>query len=438
MNPTPLRLSLVAALTVTCTARAENWPQWRGPKLDGTSPEKNLPVEWSAEKGVKWKTPMPGVSGATPVIWGDSIFVTSPDKTENLLLLCVNKKDGAVRWQKQIAEGNITKRNGNMASPSPVTDGRTVWALFGNGALAALDFQGKILWQRNLGADYGRFAINWIYGSSPLLFDGRLYVQVLQRSPAPPDYPGLAGAAGDRESYLLALDPATGKTLWKHIRPSDAQLESLESYATPVPHVQGGKTQLLIAGGDFLSGHDPATGQELWRGFGINPQRGEWMRLVTTPVSAGDLAIICGPKKQAMLAFKTDGSGDVSESKLAWKFDEKKTPDVCTPVFWDGKLFALDGDSHTLTCFDPKTGEKKWQGDVPGRGIVIRASPTIADGKMYIVNEKGTTHVLDATAGELKILATNELPDENVRGSIAVSDGHLFIRGTQFLYSIGR
>lgn len=435
-----MKLLLTAtAFAFTLSVHAANWPQWRGPNLDGTSPEKNLPLDWSAEKGVKWKTPMAGFSGATPAIWGDSIFVSSPDATKNLVLICVNKKDGAVRWQTIVSEGgDITKRNGNMASPSPVTDGKTVWALYGNGALAALDFSGKILWQRNLGKDYGRFAINWIYGSSPLLFDGRLYVQVLQRSPVPPDYPGITGDAGDRESYLLAIDPATGRTLWKHVRPSDAQLESLESYATPVPHTSGGRTQLLIAGGDFLSGHDPANGKELWRGFGINPQRGEWMRLVPSPVSAGDLAIVCGPKKQAMLAFRTDLTGDITEKGLAWKFDEKKTPDVCTPVYWNGKLFALDGDSHTLTCLDPKSGQKLWQGEVPERTTVIRASPTLADGRLYIVNEKGTAHVIDATAKEFKILATNVLPDENVRGSIAVSDGHLFIRGTQFLYCIGK
>jgi outer membrane protein assembly factor BamB len=431
-------LLAIAALACTLSAHATNWPQWRGPALDGTSPEKNLPLEWSAEKGVKWKTPMPGFSGATPAIWGDSIFVSSPDANKNLVLLCINKKDGAVRWQKQLAEGDINKGKGNMASPSPVTDGKTVWVLFGTGDMAALDFSGKVLWQRNLGADYGKFAIMWLYGSSPLLFDGRLYVQVLQRSPAPADYPGLAGAAGDRESYLLALDPATGKTLWKHVRQTPAVIEAMESYATPVPHKVGGKTQLLIVGGDCLTGHDPATGKEFWRGFGLNPKAGQFMRIVPSPVSAGDLAIACGPKKEPMLAFRTDKTGDITESGLAWKFDEKKTPDVCTPVYWDGKLFALDGDSHTLTCFNAKTGEKLWQGEVPERGTVIRASPTLADGRLYIINEKGTAHVIDATAKEFKILATNVLPDENVRGSIAVSDGQLFIRGTQYLYCIGK
>ncbi len=438
MTLSPLRLAAVT-LAFTFTASAENWPQWRGPNLDGTSPEKNLPVEWSVEKGVKWKTPLPGFSGATPAIWGDSIFVSSPDENKNLLLLCLNKKDGTVRWKVQLGEGDINKGKGNMASPSPVTDGKTVWALFGTGDLAALDFQGKILWKRNLGTDYGKFAIMWLYGSSPLLFDGRLYVQVLQRSPAPADYPGLAGSAGDRESYLLALDPQTGKTQWKHVRTTTATIEAMESYATPVPHKVGGKMQLLVVGGDCLTGHNPATGQELWRGYGLNPKQGAFMRVVPSPVSAGNLAIACGPKKEPLLAFHTDRTGDISETGVAWKLDEDKTPDVCTPVYSNGKLYALDGDkSHTLTCFNAKTGEKLWEGQVPESGTVIRSSPTLADGKLYIVNEKGTTYVIDATASEFKLLATNVLPDENVRGTIAVSDGQLFIRGTQFLYCIGK
>ena len=381
---------------------------------------------------------MPGLSGATPVVWGDSIFVSSPDANKNLLLLCVDRKDGKIRWQKQLATGNVEKGRGNMASPSPVTDGKSVFALYGTGDLAALDFTGKILWQRNLGADYGRFAIMWIYGSSPLLHNGKLYIQVLQRSPAPPDYPGLAGSAGDRESYLLALDPATGKTLWKHVRPSEAKLESMESYATPIPHVgTDGKAQLLVAGGDALSGHDADTGTELWRGYGLNPKGGEWMRIVTSPVSAAGLAIACGPKKEPMIAFRTDLKSDISEKGVAWVFDEKKTPDVCTPALYDGKLFALDGDSQTLTCLDPKSGAKKWQGNL-GERTVIRASPTAADGKIYIMNEKGTVFVC-GTGDEFKLLATIPMGGaEGARSSIAASNGQLFIRTTEKLFCVGK
>jgi outer membrane protein assembly factor BamB len=433
----PLSPLLALALAFSISALADNWPQWRGPAFNGSSTETGLPATWTKES-VKWAAPLPGPSGATPAVWGDAIFVTSPDAEKNLQLYCINRKDGSVRWKQQIGTGDINKGRGNMASPSPVTDGKTVYVLFGTGDIAALDFDGKILWKRQLGEDYGRFAIMWIYGSSPLLYDGRLYVQVLQRSPAPPDYPGLAGGSPERESYLLALDPKTGKTLWKVARPTDAKMESQESYATPVPHIGAdGKTQLLVVGGDCLTGHDPATGRELWRGYGLNPKRGEWMRIVTSPVSAGGVAIAAGPKKEPLLAFHTDKTGDISESGLAWKFDEKKTPDVCTPAFYQGKLFVLDGDSRTLTCMDPKTGAKKWQGSLDTRSV-IRSSPVAADGKIYIMDEKGTVFVCSA-GDEFAVLATIPMGDaDGSRASIAISDGQLFIRTTQALYCVGK
>jgi outer membrane protein assembly factor BamB len=439
-----MRFLALSALLFTLSllpARAENWPQWRGPAFNGTSPETGLPSDWSLEKGVKWKCPLPGPSGATPVIWGDSIFVSSPDPDKNLGLLCIDRKDGKVRWQKTLVEGgNMEKGRGNSASPSPVTDGKAVYVMYATGDLIALDFSGKELWRRNLGKDYGKLAFMWLYGSSPLLFDGKLYIQVLQRSPAPDTYPGLAGAAGDRESYLLALEPATGKTLWKHVRPTEAKTDSKESYATPVPHIgPDGKAQLLLVGGDCLTGHDPKTGQELWRGYGINRKGGEFMRVVTSPVSAGDLAVACGPKKEQAIAFHTNLKGDISTSGLAWVFDEKKTPDVCTPAYYKGKLFVLEGDSGTLTCLDPKTGEKKWQGTLgEAPRVTIRASPTVADGKIYIINEKGTVFIC-GTGDEFQLLKTIPMGDaEGTRACIAISNKQLFIRTTQNLYCVGQ
>ena len=277
----------------------------------------------------------------------------------------------------------------------------------------------------------------WLYGSSPLLYEGKLYVQVLQRSPVPPDYPGLAGPGGDRESYLLAIEPATGKTLWRHVRPTDATIESRESYATPVPHVGAdGKAQILVVGGNCLSGHNPADGEELWRGFGLNRKNGEFMRVVASPVSAAGLAIACGPKKEPVVAFRTDLKGDITQTGVAWTFDERKTPDVCTPAFYDGKLFVLDGDSQTLTCLDPKTGAKKWQGNLGDRATV-RSSPTAADGKLYIVNEKGTV-IICGTGDEFKVLGSIPMGDaEGTRASIVVSNKHLLIRTTQNLYCVG-
>jgi outer membrane protein assembly factor BamB len=420
------------------TALAADWPQWRGPEFNGSSPEKNLPASWTKD-AVKWATPLPGPSGATPVVSGDSIFVSSADAEKNLLLLCLDRASGKIRWKKTVVEGgNMDKGRGNSASPSPATDGKTVFALYATGDLAAYDFQGQELWRRNLGAESGKLAFMWLYGASPLIWDGTLYVQVLQRSPVPADYPGQTDGGGERQSFLLALDPQTGKNRWKQLRVTDAEVESKESYATPIPHVApDGKKQLLVVGGDCLTGHDPATGEELWRGFGINRKKGQFMRVVTSPVSVGGLAIASGPKKEQMIAFRTDMKGDITERGAAWSFDEKKTPDVCTPAVYEGKLFVLDGDSQTLTCFKPATGEKLWQGQLPER-TTIRSSPTLADGKLYVLNEKGTVIVCSA-GDEFKVLGTIPMGDtEGSRSSIAVANGQLFIRTTQNLYCVGK
>jgi outer membrane protein assembly factor BamB len=431
-------LQTLALLTLsTLAAQAENWPQWRGPLLNGTSPETGLPTTWTRET-VKWATPMPGPSGASPIVWGDTVFVSSPDEEKNLVLIAVNRKDGAVLWKKQIGSGDITKGRANMASCSPVTDGKMVYAIFGTGDLAALDFKGNVLWSRNLSSEYGRLSYNWIYGSSPLLFQGKLYLQVLQRNPAPADYPGQAGGEPARESFLLCVDPATGKNIWKVPRTSTAHDESQESFGTIVPAVgKDGKTQLLVEGADCLSAHDPATGAELWRGYGLNPTKRGDMRSVPSPVIADGLAIAAGPKKGPLLAFRTDMKGDISDTGVAWRFEEKKTPDVCTPVFYQGKLFVLDGDSHTLTALDPKTGEKKWQGEIPTRAVV-RSSPVAADGKLYFIDEKNNVFVV-GTGDKFELLGNIPMGDsEGTRATIAISGGDLFIRTPQALYCVGK
>jgi outer membrane protein assembly factor BamB len=205
--------------------------------------------------------------------------------------------------------------------------------------------------------------------------------------------------------------------------------------------VHEGRKALVIYGGEFLTGHDPANGKELWRAGGFNSKRGtgpgDWMRVVPTPVVFGGVAIACGPKKDPVQAFKLGGSGDVTASHKAWQLTEV-TPDVCTPAIWKGDLYVLDGDKQNLTRLDPATGAKKWMGNL-GVRETFRASPTIADGKLYAISEKGTVVVVDAESPEFKVLATNHIGDsEGTRASIAVSQGNLFIRTTEALYSVGK
>jgi outer membrane protein assembly factor BamB len=416
---------------------ASNWPQWRGPALNGSTDEKGFLSQWSLEQGVRWKTPLPGFSGSTPAVWGERIFVSSPNSDKELLLLCLNKSDGKVLWQKVLATGDTTKgkTSPNMASPSPVTDGHAVYALYGTGDFTALDFDGNQLWTRNLAEEFGRFANMWLYGSSPLLFEGRLYLQVLQRTPVPPDYTSALDGKTERESFLLCVDAKTGKTLWRALRPTDAGMESKESYATPMPLVVNEHKELVIVGGDYLTGHSLEDGAELWRCGGFNPKKGDWMRIVSSPVVFKDLAIAAGPKRVPVIAVRSGGTGDVTETRTAWKFDEFP-PDVCTPVIYGETLHVLDGDKQMLTALNPETGEKKWQVSL-GLRENFKASPTAADGRIYCISERGTVVVVDASSGTV-VLTAPMGGGSPTRSSVVLSGGDILLRTAEEMICVGK
>jgi outer membrane protein assembly factor BamB len=422
------------ALTAGClfglaavSSLAENWPQWRGPFLNGSTTETNLPDAFSKTENVLWSAPLPGPASATPIIWGQAVFINSPDADGNLLLLCLDRQTGKVRWQKQVSQGNKTVGRNNLSSPSPVTDGTTVWTLFGTGDLAAFDFSGKELWARHLTKEFGPFVLNWLYGSSALLYKGRLYVEVLRRGPA--------------DSFLLCLDPATGATIWRHVRPTDAIEESQEAYSTPMPCECAGRTQIVVVGGDYVTGEDAQTGEELWRGGGLRNFRDlSTSRLVPSPLVADGLIFVCGAKRNPFLAFRQCGSGDITSSGLAWS-SQKDSTDCVTPLFYQDKLFMLNGDRQMMVCFEPASGEVKWRQSL-GVPEIFRASPTGADGKLYCLSERATAVVLSAADG--KVISTIDMGEADPGGeglshaTVAAAGGCLFVRAPGHLYCIGK
>ena len=207
-------------LLLAAASWAGNWPQWRGPDLNGISKETGLPVKWTAEDNVTWKLAMPSRTGATPIVWGDNLFLNVAEG-DNLELWCLDRNKGAVKWKRPLAGGNYRINKQNMSSPSPATDGANVWVMTGTGIFKGFDFSGQELWTRDIQKDYGKFGLNWGYASSPLLYEDSLYVQVLH------------GMKTDDPSYLLRIDKKTGKTLWRVERPTDAVHESPDSYTTP-------------------------------------------------------------------------------------------------------------------------------------------------------------------------------------------------------------
>ncbi|MBM4034612.1 MAG: hypothetical protein FJ291_22950 [Planctomycetes bacterium] len=423
----------VLVLAVAGVCRAENWPQWRGPFLNGSTTETGLPATFDERDGVAWTTPLPGGSGATPVVWGDRIFLPSVDAgTSDLLALCVDATNGKVLWSRKTGKDRPNARN-NMASPSAVTDGKTVWFYYGTATLVAFDLEGKELWRRDLEKDHGHNALMFGYSSSPLLYAGKLYIVAI-RNKRQNAYGQAPPAKEVSESYLLAIDPQTGKDLWKQARPTDARDEAQESYSTAMPREAGGRSEVLVFGADYLTAHDPQTGKELWRWGGYNPKKINHWRIVPSPVVVGDLIIVPGPKYSTLFALRPKGEGLLGEEAVAWRF-ERKTPDASTPLLYKGRLYFLDDDRRVATCVDPATGQPKWQGELPGKAV-IRASFTGADGKLYIISELREVTVLSA-GDEFKILHTTKLGATGrafSRSSIAAAGGRLLVRTGENLY----
>jgi outer membrane protein assembly factor BamB len=429
------RLMLIASagLAVCGIVAGADWPQWRGPSLNGSTSETNLPTQWSTTENLAWVAPLPGRSGATPIVSGDAIFLPSPDPEKNLHLLCIERKTGAVRWRRPMGGGDRYFGKNNMASPSAVTDGQVVVGMVGTGELAAFDFAGQDLWRRSLAREQGTLAVLFQYGSSPLLHAGRLYVQVLQRNP--PTYGHVQDDKPGRESYLLCLEPATGKELWRHVRNTDAREEAMECYTTPMPLAGPQGAEIVVVGADAVTGHRPDTGQELWRYAGLNVKKIGGGRIVPSATVTPGLIFACGPKREKLVALRAGVRGALSEDHVAWT-TAAYVPDVCTPLYYRDTLFVLDGDRQTLTAYDPPTGARRWQGRFPAREI-FSASPTGADGRLYCLSEEGTVVVADAGA-EFKILATIAMGEGPCHSSIAAAHGQLFIRTAKSLYCVGR
>jgi outer membrane protein assembly factor BamB len=406
------------ALFSVIVANAENWPQWRGPSLNGTSNERDLPVRWTAEENISWKLALPEWSGSTPVIWGDRIFLNVAEGND-LYLWCADKTKGVVVWKKLLGGGNTKMRKQNMSSPSPVTDGKSVYVMTGTGILKGFNFKGVELWSRDIQKDYGRFGLNWGYASSPLLWGDSLYVQVLH------------GMKTDEPSYVLRLDSKTGKTLWKVERKTNAIRESPDSYSTPALLRYGKTSELVITGADCVTGHDLETGKELWRANGLNPDNDPFYRIIASPVIFNEIVYV-PTRVRPLLALKAGGRGDVTGSHVLWS--TVNGPDVPTPVT-DGKYFYVVNDRGVMWCLDAKSGAEIY-GPQRIKSGTYSASPVLADGKIYVTNEDGLTTVVKA-GPKFEVLAENALNDYCL-SSPAISDGQIFIRTAQYLYCIGK
>jgi outer membrane protein assembly factor BamB len=411
------------------TAGEGNWPSWRGPHYDGSGDVTALPDALDPQRTQVWAVDLPGPGSGTPVVWGDQIFVSSLEaETQNLLALCYARSDGKQLWRHEVAVGYTSNRRNNLASPSPVCDATHVIFTYGSGDISAFDHAGKPLWHRNLQKDFGKFSVEWLYGSTPLLLDDRLFVQLLNRDDA-------KGNTEQTSSYLLAISAADGKDVWKHARVTDAKGESQESYSSPMPCTIKGKPALVLIGGDCATAHDAATGAEIWRFAGLNPgHAGNWRTIPSAVIADGRVVVSAG-RGATLYAIPLDSAGTIAVDHAVWSASDLHT-DVCVPLSYQGRLYVLDGDRKTITCVDPATGTKLWSGTLESTAV-LRASLTAGDGKLFVQNEAGDAWVL--AADHFAVLAKTSLGSDGAsRSSIALAGGMVLVRTSSKLLAFAK
>lgn len=423
---TPFFLMIGAA-----PALAENWPQWRGPSGNNISGEAQLPTEFGPSKNLAWKVSLPGMGGSTPIIWDQRLFLTAEDG-EDLVLLCLDLT-GKQLWKTKIGSGRKRFRadEGNQASPSPSTDGKHVFAFFGTGDFACCDFDGRIVWHFNAEERYGKFDILHGMHVTPLLDGDRLYLSLLHAANA----------------WVVALDKATGKDVWKIARPTDGDFEGTHSYASPVMWRKGTNAYLVVHGADYTTAHSVKDGSEIWRLGDLNPKNkyDRTFRIIASPTATPDLIIVPTCKSGPVVAVKTDAKGAIKAGNPfeQWRIPgggkdiPNRTPDVPCPLVHEDLVYLVRQyarDTGMLYCVDLKTGKEVYHERLPP--VRYRATPVLADGKIYLVARDGVVTVFKPGT-EFKILATNKMGEE-ISASPAISQGRIYLRGFQALYALSQ
>ena len=416
------------------------WPQWRGPLATGVAPHADPPVEWGEDKNVRWKVKIPGKGSASPIVWGNRIFVLTAIPTDKRVepkemndlqqpprrrrrgppginttnvqrfsILAIDRRNGSVLWQRVAREElphEGTHATGTWASASPVTDGERVYAYFGSRGLFCYDMEGNLLWEKDLGDMTIRLGFG--EGSSPVLHGDKIVVNW--------DHEG--------QSFIVALDKMTGKELWKVNR------DEITSWTTPIVVEHDGKHQVVTSATNRVRSYDLATGELIWESGGMT------LNAIPSPVAAGGMVFATsGFRGNALLAIRLDvARGDITDSEaIVWHLD-RNTPYAPSPLLYDDTLYFLKRNSGILSSFNAKTGEAYYS-QVRLEGLPsVYASPVGVAGRVYIAGRDGTTLVIQH-GRDYKVLASNTL-DDGFDASPAVIESEIYLRGRTYLYRI--
>ena len=399
---------------------AANWPMWRGANGDGTCLESGLPEKWSETENIAWSVPLPEAGNSTPVVWGNQVFVTQAMKEGGKrMLICFDRASGKTLWNAgtTYTKPELTHATNPYCSASPATDGERVIVSFASAGVFCYDMRGKELWKRT---DLGVQHHIWGNGTSPVIAGDRVFLNF---------GPG-------ENTTLHCFDKRTGKSLWKHEEPGGASGEGggknwLGSWSDPLPRNTGTRDELLMSYPGRACAFDPATGKELWTCGGLTAL------VYNSPLYADGLMIAMSGYGGAAMSVKTGGNGDVTGSHRLWHLP-KVAQRIGSGVLHEGHHYILT-DGGIAECRNLKTGDLIWKERLKGPGPTGQNWSSLvlsADGKLYAVNQGGDAFVFKASPN-FELIATNSL-GEKIIGSIAVSDGQLFIRGHKTLWCIGK
>ena len=422
------------------SAYAENWPGWLGPDGLGISSEKGIPTQWDLDKNVKWKVAVPGLGHSSPIVWGNRIFVTtaassdpnadnwakgfpmagrSPDTAEiEWQVLCLDRDTGKIIWKQTAARGipvNFRHLKNSYASQTPVTDGTHVYAFFGDQGMYCYDFQGNLIWSRDLGNF--KMKAEWGTASSPVLFEN-LVIQTCDQETG--------------ESFIAALDKKTGKTVWEQGR------EEKSSWGTPYLYLQGDRPELIVNATTAVRSYDPATGKLLWE------CRGPATSItVPTPTASNGLIYVSSgyiaEKTKPITAFIPGANGDITlkegeteSDAIAWR-QMAAAPYIPSPIAYGDYVYVLY-DQGFLACYEAKTGKEVYGKQRIGTGTNFSASPVVVGERLFLFSEDGDVYVMK-TGPDFELLAKNSI-GEGMMATPAVSEGMMFVRTVKHLYCI--
>lgn len=407
-------LCTALSLTMCGLVSAENWTRFRGPNGQGISSEVNLPITWSADDKVAWKTRIPGEGWSSPIVYKQYVFLTTA--TENGVscrVICVNRDDGSIAWNTEVHRQKTgpKRRENSYATPTPVTDGERVYAVFYDGTVVSVDFSGKRVWKNR---EVRFFSLHGL-GASPLLPSNGI---MSWPSASIGDEKRVGWKIPWKNAVILSLDAASGSVRWKGRRG-----ESRVGHVTPILIDNG--TQLVSAGGDRVQGFDARTGKRIWsiysQGEGVTP---------SPVVGDGMIFTSSGFEAPTIRAIRLGGKGDITKTHIAWE-QKKGVPALASPLYVAPYLYTITR-SNILHCIEATTGKVVWLHRLTG---VHSASPVFADGKIYVLSEDGVTLVL-RPGSRYNELARNSI-GETCLASMAVSQGHFYIRSSKHLYCIG-